>query len=120
MIRLTLSARDVAHAQKILAAVAKVDCEEILVTPNGDDAPMGHTYRELCDARRDGVLDARLTPKGLVFTIDALYTYEETKAERRRKKRQERDQQPAPVTDLTDHRVKALEHAGFKVPGRSR
>ena len=71
----------------------------------------GHTYRELCDARRAGILEAAMTSKGLVLTRDALDAYRRAKGERRRGKKRE----TALVTDLTEHRIAALERAGVKV-----
>lgn len=116
-VRLTFIARDAAHAARIAAAVATVDAgpsePELLVQPDGAGAPTGHTYRELCDARRAGLLDAAMTSKGLVFTATALETYRRAKGERRRRARQPK---PAEVTDLTEHRIKALESAGFVAP----
>ena len=60
LITLTLTARDPAHARRILDAVEAVDAapaaSEILVTRDGP-APTGHTYRELVEARRRGALD---------------------------------------------------------------
>lgn len=115
-VRLTFTARDAAHAARIANAVAAVDSgpavDELLVQPDGTGAPTGHTYRELCDARRAGILEAALTTKGLVFTRDALDAYRRAKGERRRKPRA-----PATgaVTDLTEHRIKALESAGVRV-----
>ncbi len=112
-VTLTITARDPAHARKILEAVEQVDAgatvDELLVTPTGE-APTGHTYRELCDAHRSGLLEAAKTSKGIVLTREALDAYRKTKSERRRKPRA-----PAAVTDLTEHRIRALESAGIKV-----
>ena len=72
-ITLTLTARDAEHARRILAAVARAESPadsastEFILTPSSDP-PAGHTYRELCDARRAGLLEATMTRKGLVFT----------------------------------------------------
>ena len=116
MIRLTITARDAAHARAILEAVERVDAREpeILVQPDGTGAPTGHTYRELLDARRAGLLVAAVTPKGLVLTEAELSAYRERKAERRRKKRLEKAAATAEVTDLHEARVRALEAAGFR------
>ena len=113
-VRLTFTARDAAEAARIAAAVAAIqngDAGEILVAPDGTGAPTGHTYRELCDARRAKLLEAALTTKGLVFTRDALETYRRAKGERRRGKKRE----TAAVADLTAHRIARLESAGVKV-----
>lgn len=126
-IKLTITARDEGEAQRMLAAIARVRqgidvADEILVQPDGAGAPAGHTYRELCDARRRGDLDAHMTAKGITFTAAALAAYRELKAERKRRPRAtapattERD---ANVTDLTEHRIRAIDEA-FARPKRGR
>ena len=116
MIRLTIRARDAAHARAILEAIERIEAREpeILVQPDGTGAPTGHTYRELLDARRAGLLVASVTPKGLVLTDAELAAYRERKAERRRKKRLEKASVAAEVTDIHEARVRALEAAGFQ------
>lgn len=117
MITLTIEARDAAHARAILEAVERVDIREpeILAQPDGTGVPTGHTYRELADARRAGVLVAALTPRGLAITEPELAAYRQRKAERRRRRRDPSTTDESPeVTDLHEARVRALEAAGFR------
>lgn len=109
-IRLTITARDAAHARAILEAVERIDHAGILVQPDDTGAPTGHTYRELNDARRDGLLVAEVTAKGILLTEAALADYRQVRAERRRRKRPSSN-----VADMTEHRIRALESAGIKV-----
>jgi len=116
-VRLTFYARDAAHAARIAAAVAATDGQEtgeLLVQPDGTGAPQGHTYRSLCAGERDGLLTARRTPRGLVIDRAGLEAYEHALAEKRAAKRQAGRAKGGTVTDLNDHRIKALEDAGFK------
>lgn len=116
-VRITFTARDPAHAAKIAAAVAAVDAgdlEELLVEPNGTGAPPGHTYRSLCAGERDGLLVARRTPKGLVVRRSDLEAYERALSEKRAAKREAERTKTATVTDINDHRIKALEDAGLR------
>lgn len=116
-ITLTITARDTEHARRIIEAVARLDGDhvagddEIVLTPTGEP-PSGHTYRELCDARRAGLLQAVMTRKGLVFSVDALEAYRAARAERRRRPKSN-------VEDINTHRIRALANAGI-TPTRSR
>jgi len=75
VITLTLTARDPAHAKRILDAVEAVDAtpatSEILVTRDGP-APTGHTYREFVEARRRGRSDTEGLRRLLRAALDAL------------------------------------------------
>lgn len=117
-ITLTIAARDAEHARQILEAVARLNGEVAVggddarvLTPTGDP-PAGHTYRELCDARRAGLLQAVMTRKGLVFSEEALEAYRAVRAERRRRPKSN-------VEDINTHRVRALVNAGL-MPKRTR
>lgn len=116
-ITLTITARDTEHARRIIEAVARLDGEhagggdDVVLTPTGEP-PSGHTYRELCDARRAGLLKAVLTRKGLVFSAEALEAYRAVRAERRRRPKNN-------VEDINTHRIRALANAGI-TPTRSR
>lgn len=111
-VTLTFTATDEAEAQEILAAVARVrrGGDETLLGP-GDEPPPGHTYRELCDARRAGLLAATMTTKGLVFTAGALDAYRAKRAERRSRKK------ASNVADLSERRIAALEKGGLRKRG---
>lgn len=119
-IRLTITARDEEEAQRILAAVARARRaepaaeapEEILVTPH-NEPPLGHTYRELRTARLAGRLEATMTRKGLVITRAALDAYRA-----RRSQKKARPDDVAPVADLTERRIRALENADIPIRRR--
>lgn len=108
-VTLTITAANEAEAQRILAAVQAAreghGGEEILVT--AESAPLGHSYRELRRARCAGLLDAVQTGRGLLVTRAALDAYRAAKAKPARA--------AAPVTDITERRVRALESAGVPV-----
>lgn len=113
-VRLTITARDEEEAQRMLAAVARVRVgepvapavDEVLVTAHSEP-PLGHSYRELRNARLTGLLEATLTKKGLVFTRQALEAYRA-----RRSQRPARAEAP-PVVDLTERRIRSLEAKGI-------
>jgi hypothetical protein len=119
MIRLTITARDATHARKILEAVERVERgtaaspDEMIVAPSDPTypPPLGHSYRELTDARRAGLLEAELTAKGLVISRTAFEAYVATRAERRRRKPRE---EGAKLEDLNEHRMRAIERAGLR------
>lgn len=108
-VTLTITAANEAEAQCILAAVQRAreghGGEEILVT--AASAPLGHSYRELRRARCAGLLDAVQTSRGLLLTRAALEAYRAAKAKPVRA--------AAPVADITERRVRALESAGVNV-----
>lgn len=118
-IKLTLTARDAAQAKAILDAVERIERgveqpttqDEVLVTKSGEP-PLGHTYRELLRARRSGLLEAALTKRGLVLTRAALEAY------RGRLSGRSRVSAPAPVANLTERRIRALENANVPVRRR--
>lgn len=109
-ITLTIAARDIDHARRILEAVGGLEqpraSNELVVGP-ADAPPPGHTYRELCEARRAGLLDAVMTRKGLVFTPAALEAYRAVRAERRRRANMN------VVEEKDTYRLRALTNAGL-------
>lgn len=119
-VRLTFTARDAAHAAKIAAAVAAVDshADEILVLPNSEGAPAGHTYRTLCAGERAGLLRARRTSLGLMISRPDLEAYERALSAKRAEKRAASrphdpsgDPADSNVADLTEARIAAIERA---------
>jgi len=111
-VRLTFVARDAAHAERICAAVRAADApDEIMVRTNSDGAPAGHTYRSLCAAVRKGVLRARRTAQGLIFTRAELVAYEERLAEARAGEVSPRPKVDggAEVHDFEEAQIKAIE-----------
>lgn len=106
-ITLTLTDCDPEVVERVLRALR---CEgagaEFLVTR--DTCPVGHTYRELCDALCRGELTAVKTAKGLVVTSEALDQYRRHKAGRRRGGR------PRPSATTADAEARrALEARGI-------
>lgn len=111
-VTLTFTAADEAEAQKILEAVARAKSGgDSLVLGPADEPPAGHTYRELCDARRSGLLVATMTAKGLVFTVGALDAYRAKRAERRSRKK------ASNVASLDERRIAAIEKTGLRKRG---
>lgn len=108
-IHLTFGLADLAEAQQILASLAAVERPAAAILITRTSCPPGHTYRELNDARLRGDLRADLTPKGLLTTEEALAAYRLVRSQRRRRVRVT---DPS-VTDLTAHRIRALEKAGI-------